>query len=92
LPLVAVSNRSWEPEGEKIPRDLFPSVGFIKIMWTGPLRTKESEWMINDDAENAKWNESLGSSKSASVDSRLVKEALEFCSEKMTWSSRLLTR
>ena len=39
--------------------------------------------MIDDDAKNAKWNKSLGSSKSASIDSRLVKGALEFCLEKM---------
>jgi hypothetical protein len=51
-------------------------------MWTGSLRPKESEWMIDDDAKNARWNKSLGASKSTFVDSRLIKGAPEFCLEK----------
>ena len=67
-------------------------VRFIKIMWTGLLRTKESEWMIDDDAEDTKWNKSLGATKSTFVDSRLIKGSLEFCLEKRVQYSRLLTR
>jgi hypothetical protein len=51
-------------------------------MWTGLLRPKGAEWMIDDDAEDTKWNKSLGASKSTFVDSRLIKGSLEFCLEK----------
>jgi hypothetical protein len=61
-------------------------------MWIDSLGSKESEWMVDEHAKNTKQNKSLGTSKASSVDSRLVKKALEFCLEKMARSSRLLTR